>query len=251
MRYFVLFSYLGKNYHGWQKQPQSISVQEVMQDAFQRLLREPIELVGAGRTDTGVHAHQMYAHFDTQQKISNQLVYRLNAYLPKDIVIHSFREVIPKAHARFDALKRTYRYRISQEKSAFTFEQAYFMNLPLDVSAMNEACEVLLCYKDFQCFSKSNTDVKTYLCDIYSAGWYQKGSELIFEISANRFLRNMVRAIVGTFIQVGLRKMSIAEFTQVIESKSRSRAGVSAPAHGLSLIEIEYPDNIWLSSEIK
>lgn len=247
MRYFVLFSYLGKNYHGWQKQPHSTSVQETMQKGLQVLLREPIELIGAGRTDTGVHAHYMVAHFDTQHLLKDDFVGRFNSYLPNDIAVYAFRRVQPQAHARFDAVERRYRYRIARRKSAFTFEQAYFLTSSLDMELMNKACEIMLSYEDFQCFSKSNTDVKTYICNISYAEWKMVGDELIFEISADRFLRNMVRAIVGTLLQVGSGKMTLSQWIDVIESKDRRRAGPSAPAHGLSLISIEYPQEIWLT----
>lgn len=245
MRYFIEFSYNGKHYHGWQIQPHSVSVQEVLQKSLSTLLRTPIEVVGAGRTDSGVHAQQMFAHFDSDNFIDNQLVYKLNAFLPKDIVIHNIHRVTDEAHARFDAIKRTYQYHISTKKDAFRYESSMYLNLPLDILKMKEATLTLFNHADFQCFSKSNTDVKTYNCKIYEAFWQQEGSHLIFTISADRFLRNMVRAIVGTLLEVGLGKISISDFEKIIESKNRSKAGASVPAHGLFLTRVEYPNKIF------
>ncbi|GIJ93301.1 tRNA pseudouridine synthase A [Capnocytophaga stomatis] len=249
MRYFIEFSYNGKNYHGWQNQPHSVSVQEVMEKSLSTLLRTQIEIVGAGRTDSGVHALQMFAHFDFENPIDNQLVYKLNAFLPKDIAIHKIHRVKDDAHARFDAIKRTYEYHICTKKDAFRYESSMYVNLPLDVQKMEEAAKLLFKYIDFQCFSKSNTDVKTYNCKIYEAFWKQEESLLIFTISADRFLRNMVRAIVGTLIDVGLGKISLLDFQKIIESKNRCRAGASVPACGLFLKKVEYPENIFLVND--
>ncbi|MDO4230127.1 MAG: tRNA pseudouridine(38-40) synthase TruA [Capnocytophaga sp.] len=246
MRYFIEFSYNGKNYHGWQSQPHSVSIQEVLEKSLSTLLRTPIEVVGAGRTDSGVHARQMFSHFDFSELIDNQLVYKLNAFLPKDIAIHNIHRVTDEAHARFDAIKRTYQYHISTQKDAFLYESSMYLNLSLDIVKMEEAACKLFNYTDFQCFSKSNTDVKTYNCKIYEAFWQRNGSQLIFTISADRFLRNMVRAIVGTLLDVGLGKISISDFEKIIESKNRSNAGASVPACGLFLTQIEYPEEIFL-----
>ncbi|GIM52417.1 tRNA pseudouridine synthase A [Capnocytophaga cynodegmi] len=249
MRYFIEFSYNGKNYHGWQNQPHSISVQEVMEKCLTTLLRTKIEIVGAGRTDSGVHALQMFAHFDAEKNIDNQLVNKLNSFLPKDIAVHQIHKVRDDAHARFDAIKRTYEYRISTYKDAFRYESSMYINLPLDVQKMQEAANILFKYTDFQCFSKSNTDVRTYNCKIYQAFWRQEGGLLIFTISADRFLRNMVRAIVGTLIDVGLNKISVIDFQNIIESRNRSKAGASVPACGLFLKKVEYLEDIFVKND--
>lgn len=247
MRYFIEFSYNGKNYCGWQSQPNAVTVQEVLEKSLSTLLRQKIEVVGAGRTDSGVHARQMFAHFDTEQIFENEnLVHKLNAFLPKDIAIHHIFRVLEDAHARFDAVKRTYEYHITTKKNPFLFEKSMYVNLPLYISKMNEAAKILFQHTDFQCFSKSNTDVFTYNCKIYEAFWEQKENQLIFTISADRFLRNMVRAIVGTLLDVGLKKIQLTDFEQIIKSKNRSRAGASVPACGLFLTKVEYPPEIFI-----
>jgi tRNA pseudouridine synthase A len=246
MRYFIEFSYNGKNYHGWQLQPKAITVQGVLQNALTTILREEISVIGAGRTDSGVHALQMFAHFDTERELSDDLVRKLNAFLPYDIAVHNIRAVKPDAHARFDALKRTYQYHISIEKSPFRYDYSMPLTLPLNVDVMNEAAQILFDYTDFQCFSKTHTDVKTFNCKIYEAHWAIVGSELVFTITADRFLRNMVRAIVGTLINVGLQKLSLTGFEDIIISKSRSKAGASVPACGLFLTQVTYPEEIFL-----
>ncbi|MBJ6369713.1 tRNA pseudouridine(38-40) synthase TruA [Snuella sedimenti] len=245
MRYFIELSYNGSAYHGWQNQPKSISVQEVIEKALSTLLREEIAIVGAGRTDAGVHALQMYAHFDTEVRFeSRQLVYKLNAFLPKDIVIHDIFNVDVEAHARFDALSRSYLYRITLKKNAFTFNNTFYVKQALDIEKMNAATKILFQYKDFQCFSKSNTDVKTYHCNIMKAEWLFKNDELHFEIKADRFLRNMVRAIVGTLINIGIRKIDVEDLHEIIKSKNRGKAGFSVPGHALYLAQVAYPNNI-------
>ena len=242
MRYFIAFAYNGKNYCGWQYQPHSPSVQETLNKALSLLLKSEIDVVGAGRTDTGVHAKQMYAHFDTAQPVDNDvLVKRLNAFLPKDIVVFRFIPVTDNAHARFDAISRTYEYHIHTFKDAFDNEGSWYNFHPLDIEKMNEAAKVLFEYRDFKCFSKTHTDVKTFNCDIKEAYWVQNGNKLVFTISADRFLRNMVRAIVGTLVNVGLGKMTVGDVRQVIESRDRGRAGFSVPAHGLYLTKVIYP----------
>ena len=245
MRYFIEFSYNGEAFHGWQKQPNAITVQEVLEKALGTILKSEISTIGAGRTDTGVHAKKMFAHFDFVNNINaKDLVYKLNSLLPKDIAVSSIFKVNSDAHARFDALSRTYQYKVSTFKNVFDYDFAYEVHLPLDIDAMNAACQILYEYKDFQCFSKSNTDVKTYNCDIKEAIWTRNHNQLIFTIKADRFLRNMVRAIVGTMINIGLGKMKAEGLHRVIKSKDRREAGFSAPAHGLYLVEIEYPDRI-------
>ena len=246
MRYFIEFSYNGKNYHGWQLQPKAITVQGVLQNALTTILREEISVIGAGRTDSGVHALQMFAHFDTERELSDDLVRKLNAFLPYDIAVHSIRAVKTDAHARFDALKRTYQYHISIEKSPFRYDYSMPLTLPLNVDVMNEAAQILFDYTDFQCFSKTHTDVKTFNCKIYEAHWAVVEGELVFTITADRFLRNMVRAIVGTLINVGLQKLSLTGFEDIIISKSRSKAGASVPACGLFLTQVTYPEEIFL-----
>ncbi len=248
LRYFIELSYNGSAYHGWQIQPTDISVQEVLESALSTLLKETISIVGAGRTDTGVHASQMFAHFDTQVVFNEeQLAYKLNSFLPKDIAIHAIFKVKPEAHARFDALSRTYLYRITLKKSVFSFNNALYMKQNLDIDKMKEASKILFEYKDFQCFSKTNTDVKTYHCDIMKAQWFFKDDELQFVVKADRFLRNMVRAIVGTMINIGLEKMLVDDLHTIIKSKNRSEAGYSVPAHALYLTNVEYPDSIKLN----
>ncbi|MEC3907487.1 tRNA pseudouridine(38-40) synthase TruA [Tamlana sp. 2201CG12-4] len=247
MRYFIELSYNGKSYHGWQNQPNAISVQEVIEKALSTLLGEQTAIVGAGRTDAGVHATQMFAHFDTAVHLENSnLVYKLNAFLPVDVAIHHIFAVKPETHSRFDALSRAYLYRITLTKNVFNYEKAYYIKQELDVDKMNTAAKILFEYKDFQCFSRTNTDVKTYNCDIMEAKWIFKDNELHFVIKANRFLRNMVRAIVGTMINIGLGKIEVDALHSIIQSKNRSKAGFSVPAHGLYLTDIVYPDDIKL-----
>ncbi len=242
MRYFIEFAYNGKNYHGWQQQPNAASVQETLSKAISVLLRNKIELMGAGRTDTGVHAKQMFAHFDFDDSLDpDYLVAKLNGYLPKDIAIFKIHHVSEEAHARFDATKRTYEYHITNTKDVFENEQSWYCHQKLEFEKMNEAAKLLFEYTDFQSFSKVNTDVKTFQCEIMEAHWKQTGNKIIFTIAADRFLRNMVRAIVGTLIEIGIGKKTIEDFREVIESKDRNQAGPSVPAHGLFLTKVEYP----------
>lgn len=243
MRYFLKFAYNGENYFGYQIQPKVITVQEVLEKALSLLLQQKITIVAAGRTDSGVHAKEMYAHFDCVSDIdSSFLIQRLNAFLPKDIVVYTLIPVKNTAHARFDAVSRTYEYRIHLFKDAFIHKQSWHYHTTLDIDKMNEAGKILLDYIDFQCFSKVHTDVRTFNCKITAAYWKQlQDNELVFTITANRFLRNMVRAIVGTMIDIGNGKTSLKEFRAIIESKNRSNAGFSVPAHGLYLVKIVYP----------
>ncbi|NOY48671.1 MAG: tRNA pseudouridine(38-40) synthase TruA [Chlorobi bacterium] len=245
MRYFIELSYNGKAYHGWQNQPNAISVQEVLEKALTTLLKQKIGIVGAGRTDAGVHAMQMFAHFDISKEIDfDKLKYNLNSFLSKDIAIHNIFKVNDDAHARFDAISRTYIYRISLTKNVFTFNDTYYFKQTLDINKMNKATKILLEYKNFKCFSRSNTDVKTYNCEIMNATWVIENDELVFTIKANRFLRNMVRAIVGTMIEIGTGKMKWAQLHDVIKSEDRSQAGASVSGHALYLSRIEYPKHI-------
>ncbi|SHK57732.1 tRNA pseudouridine38-40 synthase [Chryseobacterium polytrichastri] len=241
LRYFIEFSYSGKNYFGYQIQPNAISVQEELEKALSTILREKIKTTGAGRTDTGVHAKKIYAHFDTEQVISDQLCHRLNGFLPADISIKRIFEVRDDFHARFDATFRTYEYYISMEKNPFTQDSAWqHWRKPLDIDKMNEACKILFEYEDFTSFAKLHTDNKTNLCKMYKAEWEQNGTELKFTVSANRFLRNMVRAIVGTMVEVGSGKIKPEDLRKVIENKNRNSAGTSAPAQGLFLVDVGY-----------
>lgn len=245
MRYFIQFAYFGKAYHGWQNQPNAITVQQVLEEGLSMLLRSKVAVVGAGRTDAGVHAKDMFAHFDFKEIESpTDLAHRLNNYLPADVAIKSIVKVSDDAHARFDALERTYEYWIVQEKNPFYIETAHYIWTSLDVEAMNKAASILMEYEDFECFSKSHTDVKTYLCKLKNAVWEQKEDTLVFTITADRFLRNMVRAIVGTLLEVGLKKIAPEAIREIIKSKDRSRAGVSVPAKGLYLTKVLYPEKI-------
>ena len=246
MRYFLELAYLGSAYHGWQRQPNAVSVQEKVEDALSTLVRKPVEVVGAGRTDTGVHARQLYVHFDLQADPGPELIFKLNSLLPKDIAARSLHKMKPEAHARFDALSRTYEYHIVIEKDPFALESAYMVKRKPNVEKMNEAAGVLREYSDFKCFSRSRTDVKTYNCRIEKAYWENRGERLIFTIEADRFLRNMVRAVVGTLLERGLGKMEVEELHKIIASKNRSEAGASVPAHGLYLTKVEYPREIFL-----
>ncbi|HJR99674.1 MAG TPA: tRNA pseudouridine(38-40) synthase TruA [Flavobacterium sp.] len=242
MRYFIKLAYNGTPYHGWQIQPNASSVQETLNKAFSVLLNSDINLMGAGRTDTGVHAREMYAHFDFETPFDcSKLIYKLNSYLPKDIVIYDIFAVSDEAHTRFDATKRTYEYHINIFKDAFLQDQSWYFSQNLDIDLMNEAAKLLFNHTDFQCFSKTNTDVNTFDCTIFEAYWKKEENKLIFTISANRFLRNMVRSIVGTLVNVGLHKITLADFNTIIENKNRDKAGFSVPAHGLYLTKIEYP----------
>jgi len=247
-RYFIYLSYKGTAYHGWQIQPNGISVQEVLTKALSTVLRAETEITGAGRTDTGVHARLMVAHFDVETELPAEfdMVNKLNSLLARDIAIQKIVEVQPNAHARFDAVSRRYEYHVVTEKDVFLTEQAARISDNLDFEAMNQAAAILAEYRDFTSFSKLHTDVKTNNCVISRAEWTSCDGEWIFTIEADRFLRNMVRAIVGTLFEVGRHRMSVDEFRAVIEAKNRCRAGVSVPAHGLYLVDIQYPENLFL-----
>ena len=247
-RYFIEFSYDGTAFHGWQKQPNAISIQELIEDGLSNLLRCKTSVVAAGRTDAGVHARQMFAHFDASinKGFFKELVYLLNSYLPKSINIISIERVKTTAHARFDAVERTYKYYISTIKDPFNNSYHYFMKNPPDIDLMNEASKIIIGCKDFKSFSKSHSDVKTFICEIKNAFWYQKDNQLIFSITSNRFLRNMVRSIVGTLLEIGFKKTTFEDLKKIIKSRDRSRAGFSVPANGLFLTKIVYPSNIYI-----
>lgn len=240
-RYFIEFSYFGKNYFGYQRQPREISVQQVLENALSTVIREEIKITGAGRTDTGVHAKKMFAHFETAQVLNENLVYQLNSFLPEDISIKRIFPVKKDFHARFDATFRTYEYYISLNKNPFKTDFSWQIRRGnLDINKMNEASNILFEFIDFTSFSKVNTDTKTNNCKIYKAVWEQNKNELKFTISADRFLRNMVRAIVGTLVDVGAGKLSVEDFKQIILAKNRNLAGTSAPAQGLFLVDVGY-----------
>ncbi len=242
-RYFIQLAYDGTNYHGWQVQPNAPTVQEQLEKVFSTLLKEEIKFTGAGRTDTGVHASYFVAHIDTANddlETSPDFIYNVNKFLPEDIVIHRITRVNPDMHARFSAKYRTYHYRINRFKALFNRAYNYYYYKELDLDLIKEACEMLLAYTDFTSFSKLHTDVKTNNCKIEHATWEATDESYLFEIKADRFLRNMVRSIVGSLLDVGTGKTSIEEFRHIIEAKDRSRAGMSAPAHGLFLVDIGY-----------
>lgn len=241
-RYFIYFKYDGTAYHGWQIQPNARSVQGELQRALSILMHGDTQVVGAGRTDTGVHARMMAAHFDTEEDVDcDNLVYRLNRLLPRDVSVDRVEQVASDMHARFSARSRTYHYYIHRRKNAFLRHYSCELFFDLDFDKMNEAAQLLLTNKDFASFCKSHTDVKTTLCDVTEARWVRDGEySWHFVITANRFLRNMVRAVVGTLIDVGRGRVSIEEFKEIIEGKNRSGAGESMPGNALFLERIEY-----------
>lgn len=242
MRYFITFSYDGTAYHGWQIQPHSVTVQEELQKALSTLMRKPMEVVGAGRTDTGVHARKMIAHFDHDEVVDcSQLVYKLNKLLPRDIAVQHVEPVADDMHARFSAKSRTYHYYVHLDKNPFLRSYSWQVYGNPDFELMNRAARVLMEYKDFTSFSKVNTDTKTNDCTITEARWDRVGEDQWrFTVTANRFLRNMVRAIVGTLMEVGRGRMTIEQLRSVIEAKDRCRAGDSVPGNALFLVEVRY-----------
>ena len=250
MRYFLKLAYNGEKYFGWQIQANAVSVQEVLTKAISLLLKEDIEITGAGRTDTGVHAREFYAHFDSVQfemNTKSDFIQRLNSFLPFDIVIYDILPVLESAHARFDALSRTYKYYVTTQKDPFSVSFAHRVCCSLDIENMNICCQKLLEYSDFTSFSKVHTQTKTNNCRITHASWTStEDGMFVFEITADRFLRNMVRAIVGTLLDVGRGKMTVEQFCNIIEQKDRSVAGTSVPAKALFLEKISYPENSWL-----
>lgn len=241
-RYFLHLAYNGTRYHGWQIQPDDISVQEELEKCLSLKLGEKVSLTGCGRTDAGVHARNFYAHFDVEKEIENceDFVYRLNIFLPEDIVVLRCWEVKPDLHARFDAKSRTYHYYITLSKNPFHIHDAFYYYGKLDVEMMQKAADILFEYTDFTSFSKLHTQVKTNNCRIMAARFFEENNLLVFEIKADRFLRNMVRAVVGTLLEVGRGKLTLEQFRAVIENKNRCSAGTSMPAHALFLEEVEY-----------
>jgi tRNA pseudouridine38-40 synthase len=248
-RYFIFISYKGTSYHGWQIQPNSVTVQKILDNALSVILNEDIATIGAGRTDTGVHALLFCAHFDSKDNdlINNKkFLFRLNSYLPQDISANNVKKVIQDSNARYSALSRTYKYYISRTKNPFSEGSSWYIYGNINIDLMNEACKLLYCYSDFTSFSRLHSGAKTNICKIYNALWEEIDSGLVFTIKADRFLRNMVRAIVGTMIETGTGKMTLPEFENIIQAKDRCSAGKSAPAKGLFLVDIEYPDELFI-----
>ncbi len=247
MRYFFEIVYKGTNYKGWQTQHNAITVQEVVEDGLAKLTGSKIEIIGSGRTDTGVHCEQQFFHADIEKEIVlKDFQHRLNVLLPKDISIQSIQKVKPKASARFDARSRTYQYRITLTKNPLLEGLALHYFKSTNIPTMNKAAALLLGEHDFQCFSKVKTNVNHFLCDITKAEWKQKGDKLEFTITANRFLRGMVRAIVGTLLDVGTEKVTVKDFQNIITSKDRREAGQNVPPEGLYLTKVKYPSSIFL-----
>ncbi|MFY0607860.1 MAG: tRNA pseudouridine(38-40) synthase TruA [Cyclobacteriaceae bacterium] len=248
MRYFMDLSYKGTAYHGWQIQPNAPTVQEEINKALSLVLQQKIECVGSGRTDTGVHAKQQVAHLDLEEvKLTlDQLTYRLNGILPADISIKQIRQVKPDAHARFDATRRTYHYHLHKIKDPFITGQSYYFTKELDVSAIAKSIEIIRDWKIFQAFSKVHTEVNNFNCEIFEISWEETNVGYTFCVSANRFLRGMVRAMVGTLLDVGSGKIDTKVLTEILDSGDRSRAGRSVPAEGLFLSEVLYPESVYL-----
>lgn len=242
MRYLIECSYRGSSFHGWQIQPNATTVQACIEKGLSMVLKEKIEITGSSRTDTGVHAAQQFAHFDIEKVIEDpfRIVNSLNGILSKDIAIHQIMLVSNEFHSRFDATYRRYVYRIQQQKTPFGYETSYFFKSELNIDLMNKAGELMKRYFDFQCFSKVKTDVQTFNCRIEFAYWEQLEQTLLFHIKADRFLRGMVRTIVGTMIEIGAGRLSLADFEQIIISKNRNNAGRAVPPEGLTLVEVGY-----------
>lgn len=247
-RYFIYLAYDGANYHGWQIQPNGDSVQERIMKALSLFLRQDIKVIGAGRTDAGVHASLMVAHFDYEEKLETRFVAeKLNRILPTDISVFRVIQVKNDAHARFDALSRTYKYYVTTAKYPFNRQYRNRLHQSLDFEMMNKAAQILFEFTDFTSFSKLHTDVKTNNCKMMYAKWSQLDNHSwVFTIKADRFLRNMVRAVVGTLIEVGRGKMSLDEFREIIKTKDRCKAGSSVPGNALFLVDIEYPEEVFL-----
>ncbi|MGB0368302.1 MAG: tRNA pseudouridine(38-40) synthase TruA [Flavobacteriales bacterium] len=250
MRYFLKLSYNGTGFHGWQIQTDASSIQQEIEEKLSIILQKKTSILGCGRTDSGVHASEFYAHFDTEEPIAleaDHLIHKLNTMLHAHIAIQEVIEVEPEAHARFDATKRSYAYRISKLKNPFGSNLCYKLNVNLDLEKMNKACQLLLGEQDFGSFCKAKADNRTNMCNIFAASWKEEENQLVFRITANRFLRNMVRAIVGTMLEIGQERVKPEELASIIEAKDRTKAGRSVPAHGLYLTKVEYPSNIFLN----
>ncbi|MFQ3577312.1 MAG: tRNA pseudouridine(38-40) synthase TruA [Cytophagales bacterium] len=241
-KYFLEISYLGSNYSGWQIQENAFSAQQCVQDALETFLRHEVSTLGSGRTDAGVHARQQFVQFSTNEIVNSKAIIGLNAILPNDISVKNIFKVPNHASARFDAQRRKYIYRISPKKNPFFNHISYFFPHQIDLELMSEAASKLIAYKDFGCFCKSNSDAEHFLCDIFECNWKQEGELILFHVAANRFLRGMVRAMVGTFLDVGQKKISVSQFEEIIKSGDRTRAGRNVPPEGLTLEEVIYPD---------
>jgi tRNA pseudouridine38-40 synthase len=245
LRYFIQLAYRGSRYHGWQIQSNALSVQAELNRALQTILRHPVETAGSGRTDTGVHAEEQFAHLDTDADLTNaQLLFRLNTLLPPDIAVRNIFRVGDSAHARFDAVSRSYQYRITYRKNPFLEKLAYFHHRTPDVARMNEAASRLLSYTDFQSFSRVHTEVNHFHCTITEARWIAAEDGLVFRISANRFLRGMVRALVGTLLEVGEGRLGVKDFEEIIQARDRKKAGRAVPPEGLFMTRVLYPPEI-------
>lgn len=247
MRYFFQISYNGTHYHGWQNQANATGVQQVVENALSKLFRENMAIVGSGRTDAGVHCAQQFFHVDIEKEFTiADLIQRLNSFLPKDIAIHNIIPAKPDAHARYDAIERSYEYHITLIKDPLLIGLAYYYFKPLNVANMNRAAALLRGEHDFECFSKVKTDVNHFICTIKKAKWERNENRLVFSITANRFLRGMVRAIVGTLLDVGTGKISYEEFENILNSKDRKKAGMNVPSEGLYLMQVKYPSKVFL-----
>lgn len=246
MRYLFEISYKGTNYHGWQIQQNAISIQQVIQERLKQLSNEDLEITGSGRTDTGVHAKQQFFHVDFKNEINGEdFKYHLNAILPKDILVRSIRKVKSEAHARFDAIKRSYDYVITPHRDPFKLNEAYIYSRSMDLEKLNAASNILIGIHTFKSFSKVKTQVNNFICEVYSAYWQQDEDCIVFHIEANRFLRGMVRAIVGTLFMVNEGKIEITTINEILDSQDRSKAGRSVPPEGLYLSKIDYPIHIF------
>lgn len=239
-------SYKGTNFNGWQIQPNGVTVQEEIETALSTILKHKVAIVGSGRTDTGVHATQQVAHFDADELDTEKLHFKLNSFLNEDISINDIVPVKEDISARFEASSRKYHYHLHQAKNPFKKGFSYYFKPEMDIDQINKACEIIKHWQNFECFSKVHTEVNHFNCEIFEAGWIQKGNEHLFVISANRFLRGMVRAIVGTLIDVGLGKTSLDDLKEILKSNDRGKAGRAVPAEGLYLEEVIYPKNIYL-----
>ena len=245
MRYFIDISYNGKNYHGWQIQKNAVTVQSTIQDVISKILGKTTDIIGSGRTDTGVHAKSQVAHFDVNKEVDNDFIYRVNAFLPQDISINSVNQVDDNSHARFDAISREYIYKIHDLKSPFVDGLSTFYNKRINMDLINEACSIIMKNSDFQTFSKVKTEVKNFNCTISHASIQRKNNFYLFKFCANRFLRGMVRALVGTLLQLNEGKINLKEFKLIFEKKNREYAGPSAPPYGLYLNKVNYNSDIF------
>lgn len=248
MRYFFEIAYDGRNYNGWQSQKNGLGIQEVVEEALTKIIRDTIRITASGRTDAGVHCKQQFFHADIQSAFDKDfLIQKLNSLLPKDIAINGIVPVRPDASARYDAVERTYRYQITRKKDPFLDGYALYYFKMANVETMNRAAALLTGERDFECFSKVKTDVNHFLCDVKAAFWEERSDMLIFTITANRFLRGMVRAIVGTLLDVGSGKITVKDFQLIVNSKDRKKAGANVAPYGLYLCSVKYPPNIFVN----